>query len=444
MLRSERVPWAVVCLAFYFLVQHSPVESLPAGGLRKSDVQSPSDALPNGLKLQNLHILFRHGDRTALGPMLKDTRPFEETWPLGRGQLTEEGVLQEFKLGMWLRQKYDGFIHKKYNSSNFYLRSTDYDRTLMSAQAVAAGLYQDITSALKSYGIAWTPIPVHTVRRDRETLLSLSFCHRLELLRKEEMTSKKADEYAESHKALFDLINKQSVTEKIDRFNIWKLSDQFVCMRAHKMALPSWCTEEIFQEIEEVSKFFWLVSWLRKLFFLVKRGLLKSGMEHSKATNGALQSNSSEDLLQMEIGVYLNTFVEHLKSITTCNKPIIINGRQLGLKHTVAYSAHDTHVSYLIGAFGASTKGKIPYSSAIILELLGPDKPSSPENYRLRLHFKQGYPDETGEYLSIKPCADQRAADGCPLNLVLKHLQPYLIDADKYSELCSGQPHTGV
>ncbi|TGZ55464.1 hypothetical protein CRM22_010382 [Opisthorchis felineus] len=415
MLRSERVPWVFGCLAFYVFVHHPPVESLPTGALRKTDARSSNKASPPGLKLQNLHILFRHGDRTALEPMLKDARPFEETWPLGRGQLTEEGVLQEFKLGLWLRKEYSGFIHEKYNASNFYLRSTDYDRTLMSAQAVAAGLYQKVTSPLKSYGVAWMPIPVHTVRRDRETLLSLSFCHRLELLRKGEMTSKKADEYAESHKALFDLINKHSVTEKIDRFNIWKLSDLFVCMRAHKMTLPAWCTEEIFQELEEVSKFFWL-----------------------------LQSNSSEELLQMEIGVFLNTFVEHLRSITTCNKPVIINGRQLGLKHTVAYSAHDTHVSYLLGAFGASTKGKIPYSSAIVLELLGPDIPSSPENYRLRLRFKQGYPDEKGEYRSVKPCADQQAADGCPLNLVLKHLEPYLLDADTYSDLCSGQSHTGV
>ncbi|KAG5446215.1 Testicular acid phosphatase [Clonorchis sinensis] len=414
MLRSDRrVTWEFGCLAFYFLVHNPPVKSLPAKQLHKSDAHSSNDALPHGLKLQNLHILFRHGDRTALEPMLKDAKSFEETWPLGRGQLTEEGVLQEFKLGVWLRQEYNGFIHKKYNASNFYLRSTDYDRTLMSAQAVAAGLYHDVTSPLKTYGIAWMPIPVHAVRRDRETLLSLSFCHQLELLRQKEMTSKKADEYAESHKALFDLINEHSVTEKIDRFNIWKLSDLFVCMRAHKMTLPSWCTEEIFQEIEEVAKFFWL-----------------------------LQSNSSEELLRLEIGVFLNTFVEHLRSITTCNKPIIINGRQLGLKHTVAYSAHDTHVSYLIGAFGAQTKGKIPYSSAIILELLGPDIPSSPEHYRLRLRFKQGYPDETGEYVSIKPCAGQRAADGCPLDLVLKYLQPYLLDADTYSEVCSGQPHT--
>ncbi|TGZ61426.1 hypothetical protein CRM22_007981 [Opisthorchis felineus] len=416
MLRSERVPWAFGCLAFCVLVHQSPVESVPVSAPRKSDARSSNDTLPIGLKLQNLHILFRHGDRTVSKPMLKDTRPFEETWSLGRGQLTEEGVLQEFKLGLWLRKEYNGFIHKKYNSSNFYLRSTDYDRTLMSAQAVAAGLYKDVSSPLESYGIAWMPIPLHTVRKDRETLFSFfSSCRRLALLKKATMTSKKADEYAESHRTLFDLINKNPVTEKIDRFNIWKLYDLFVCMKAHRMTLPSWCTEEIFQEIEEVAQFFWL-----------------------------LPSNSSEELLQMGIGVFLNTVVQHLRSITTCNKPITINGRQLGLKHTVAYSAHDTHVSYLLGAFGASTQGKIPYSSTIILELLGSDTPSSLENYRLRLRFKQGYPDEVGEYRSIEPCADQPGADGCPLNLVLRHLEPYLLDADKYSELCSGQSHIGV
>ncbi|KER28785.1 hypothetical protein T265_13517 [Opisthorchis viverrini] len=416
MLRSERAPWLIGCLAFCVLVHRPPVESLPVSSSRKPDAGSSNGSLPIGLKLQNLHILFRHGDRTPSKPMLKDTGPFEDTWPLGRGQLTEEGVLQEFELGLWLRKEYNGFIHQKYNASNFYLRSTDYDRTLMSAQAMAAGLYKDVSSPLESYGIAWMPIPLHTVRKNRETLFSYSStCHHLALLKKTALTSKKADEYTESHRTLFDFINKNSVTEKIDRFNLWKIYDLFLCMRAHRIALPSWCTEEIFHEIEQVAQFFWLV-----------------------------QSNSTEELLRMGIGVFLNTFVQHLRSIATCGKPIVINGRQLGLKHTVAYSAHDTHVSYLLGAFGALMQGEIPYSSAVILELLGPDRPSSLENYRLRLRFKQGYADEVGEYRSVRPCADQPGADGCPLNLVVKHLKPYLLDADKYSELCSGQPHIGV
>ncbi|GAA55149.1 lysosomal acid phosphatase [Clonorchis sinensis] len=414
MLRSDRrVTWEFGCLAFYFLVHNPPVKSLPAKQLHKSDAHSSNDALPHGLKLQNLHILFRHGDRTALEPMLKDAKSFEETWPLGRGQLTEEGVLQEFKLGVWLRQEYNGFIHKKYNASNFYLRSTDYDRTLMSAQAVAAGLYHDVTSPLKTYGIAWMPIPVHAVRRDRETLLSLSFCHQLELLRQKEMTSKKADEYAESHKALFDLINEHSVTEKIDRFNIWKLSDLFVCMRAHKMTLPSWCTEEIFQEIEEVAKFFWL-----------------------------LISNSTNELIKIEIGVFLKAFVEHLGTIVGGDGSIKLkNGHILQPKHIMSYSAHDTHVGYILGAMGVLKLEKVPYAGAVILELIGPDPPSSLENYRLRLRYKQGYSDEIGEYRTLPSCPGQKELEGCPLDLVLQQLEPFLLDAEEYSKLCSELSH---
>ncbi|TGZ55467.1 hypothetical protein CRM22_010384 [Opisthorchis felineus] len=401
--------WQVLWL----FIPYRPTPSM-ASKLPHVDLGARKDGdLPSCMKLQNVHILFRHGDRTPLGELLNDSVPFEETWPLGRGQLTDEGVLQGFKLGMWLRQKYDFYFKQQYNASDFYVRSTDYDRTLTSAQAVAAGLYPQKSSPLEPYGIQWKPIPVHGVRKDQETLLSLSACHRLETLQHEALTAEIVDNFTDSYRSLFNLINDSPVKVKIDRFNLWKLVDLFICMKANNVPFPDWCTDEIFQEMRQVSKYFWLV-----------------------------MSRSSNEILQLEIGVFLKTFIQHLLVITSGDGTVTISGRQLKSQHTVIYSAHDSHISYILGTLGVTTNEEVPYSSVIVFELLGPEPPSPIENYRLRLRYKQGHLDEVGEYRTLEPCAGRLGVDGCPLSLVLEHLEPYLLDEELYTMLCRGPSYS--
>ena len=52
-------------------------------------------------------------------------------WPVGPGQLTSRGKRQQFRLGEWLRRRYNV---TEYNERRVRVRSTDTDRTLMSAQ----------------------------------------------------------------------------------------------------------------------------------------------------------------------------------------------------------------------------------------------------------------------------------------------------------------------
>ncbi|KER33542.1 hypothetical protein T265_00653 [Opisthorchis viverrini] len=320
------------------------------------------------------------------------------------GQLTEKGIVQEFQLGQWIRQRYNEYIPSMYNGSELHMRSTDVDRTLMSAQAVAAGIYQNASSPLQDYGIPWRPIPVHTVRQEADVLLSIAKCPCLDVLRKIQMNSDAAISFEQSHRSLFELINKNMETAKIDRFNLMSLVDLFICMRAHNMSLPGWCTEEVFHEMVEVGKFFWAYA-------------------------------STPDILRLEIGVFLDVFVHHLKSITNATNSSTVQGHQLSVQHTMAYSAHDTDVTYLLGAFGAFNNETIPYSAAIVFELIGPDPPSPIPTYQLRLNYKRGYLDTVGEYRTMAPCTGQPGESGCPLDLVLSYLESYSLDPDEFSQL---------
>lgn len=48
-------------------------------------------------------------------------------------------------------------------SLQVFIRSTDFDRTLMSAEANLAGLYPPAGRQMFNPNLTWQPIPVHTV-----------------------------------------------------------------------------------------------------------------------------------------------------------------------------------------------------------------------------------------------------------------------------------------
>ncbi|CAL8069941.1 unnamed protein product [Calicophoron daubneyi] len=358
------------------------------------------------LKLQHLHLLFRHGDRSPIVNAFNTSIPFEKLWPSGYGQLTKTGIVQEFQLGRWLRQKYGTFIPLSYNASEFHMRSTDVDRTLMSAQAVLAGVYENVTSPLKPYGVSWTPIPVHTVKQTNDVLLSVADCPRLNLLRNLQMQSEAARDYESKHQRLFDLLSQVS-GRKIDRTNLWELHDMAVCMKANKMSLPEWCTKEVLDEMTEVESFYWTLMYL-----------------------------STKDIIRLEIGVFLHSFVKHIQAIMKRTDSPTVPDHHLSTQHTMAYSAHDTDVSYILAAFNLSDKQMVPYSATIVFELFGPPGPAPPSSYIIRLRYKRGWNDDIAEYLQFPCCSDRSAEIGCQFDRWKKYVKPLLLSTEEFLSSC--------
>ncbi|WP_298622862.1 histidine phosphatase family protein [uncultured Legionella sp.] len=109
--------------------------------------------------------VIRHGDRTPIAAIPS----INYQWREGLGQLTAEGMQQEYQLGMEFRKKYIEQTHllpKHYQPGTMYVRSTDYDRTLMSAQSLLMGLYPPGTgpktndNSLPALPHMFQPIPV--------------------------------------------------------------------------------------------------------------------------------------------------------------------------------------------------------------------------------------------------------------------------------------------
>ncbi|XP_013924156.1 PREDICTED: prostatic acid phosphatase-like [Thamnophis sirtalis] len=114
--------------------------------------------------------LYRHGDRSPLSTFPKNTIK-DDAWPQGYGQLTKIGIQQAYNLGKWLKDRYKNFLISGYKPKEIYVRSTDYDRTLMSAEGVLAGLFPPLKEEEWNPDIHWQPIPVHTVPLSEEKLL---------------------------------------------------------------------------------------------------------------------------------------------------------------------------------------------------------------------------------------------------------------------------------
>uniref|UniRef100_A0A8C3QZ06 acid phosphatase n=1 Tax=Cyanoderma ruficeps TaxID=181631 RepID=A0A8C3QZ06_9PASS len=131
------------------------------------------------LFLSQFHLfyqVFRHGDHTPQEFFPTDKHK-EIARQQGYSQLTKLGIQQQYELGQYMRRRYSHFLSVVYKQCEIYVQSTDYDHTLMSAQASLAGLYPPTQGQIWNHRILWQPIPVHTVPLAHDNLLYLPFSH---------------------------------------------------------------------------------------------------------------------------------------------------------------------------------------------------------------------------------------------------------------------------
>lgn len=93
------------------------------------------------------------------------TDPYDLSyWPGPLGALTVRGMQQHFALGKWIRNRYGNcLLSEQYTANEIYIRSTDVDRAIQSAQANLAGLYAPLGNQIWNPDLLWQPIPVHSV-----------------------------------------------------------------------------------------------------------------------------------------------------------------------------------------------------------------------------------------------------------------------------------------
>ncbi|KHJ80399.1 hypothetical protein OESDEN_19926 [Oesophagostomum dentatum] len=133
------------------------------------------------MELLLVQAIWRHGDRSPTKTFPTD--PFQDgNWTFGGGgfgQLSPIGMRQHLNLGKLLRSTYvdTGFLSRRYSSKEIYVRSTDVNRTIISAMSNMLGMYGQNTGdsvAEEDYPIepgwpaGFIPIAIHTVDDDTD------------------------------------------------------------------------------------------------------------------------------------------------------------------------------------------------------------------------------------------------------------------------------------
>ncbi|XP_047432438.1 lysosomal acid phosphatase-like [Mugil cephalus] len=294
-------------------------------------------------KLAYVTVLFRHGDRSPIKAYPTD--PYRESdWPQGFGQLSQEGMRQHLDLGKFLRSRYEGFLNESYNRHEILVRSTDYDRTLMSAEANLAGLYPPSGQQVFTPDLKWQPIPVHTVPSNEERLLSypLKDCPRYKQLINETEHTEEFANVTAAYKDLIELVRNKTGLNKTDVESVWSVYDTLFCESRHNKTAPEWVTPDVMAKLRILKDF----------GFQVIFGLYKQ-----------------QEKSRLQGGILLGEIVKNLSKMAAPDSK-----QQLKL---MMLSAHDTTVAALQASLNVFSGIQPPYASCHIIELYREDNGSA-------------------------------------------------------------------
>uniref|UniRef100_A0A914Z5F7 Lysosomal acid phosphatase n=1 Tax=Panagrolaimus superbus TaxID=310955 RepID=A0A914Z5F7_9BILA len=281
--------------------------------------------------LRLVHVIWRHGDRTPSILLPTDPTNGINSWPLGLGELTKKGIQQEFKLGKFLRKRYDGFLSQDYSPFEVYVRSSDYNRTLASGQAVLSGIFPIHGEEL------WVPIPVHTVPKPLDSLLYDRVLCPIADAERQMIYSSNPEilKISKKNENMLRFLAEKSGATKIPLplREIWFIFDPLFAISCHNEShkLPDWVNSTVQKEIWRLydisSNFMYHTDLLKRL-----RGgpLLKDILNR-------MQSRIS-GILDKRLKFY-------------------------------AFSGHDTSISALLNAFGVAINVFPHYSTALFVEL---------------------------------------------------------------------------
>jgi len=343
----------------------------------------------DGLSLNYVQILVRHGDRTPTAVMpshevewnctlnylnsfsndeesyvKKLHRLYRKSYMPGRnqllgncglGQLTDKGLQQHFKLGAQFRDLYVdqlGFLPDDFNASLIWIRSTDVPRTVMSAMANFYGMYPPE----KRFDGGIDILDINTMDGGYEDMFpNPPICPRLQQLYDEQANYTNWIDQQQSFSNVSDvMIDVFNITAQDGVYPFEPIWDNLGARVCHNLSLPEGVDLEIMHSLWAATAFQQKIRWTQPL----ESGILGSGL-----------------LLQELYGRIMSK----------------INGTEPYLMRF--YSGHDSTVGPLMALLGYFD-GWPPYASHVEIELWS----DSSNNYFVQFKYN-------GKVVKISGCS---------------------------------------
>jgi len=209
-------------------------------------IAAASNQSPGSLTL--VQIIHRHGDRTPERTFPSDPN-LSKLKELGFGELTNVGKREQYELGIFLRNRYKDFASSRYKNYYTKCKSSDFDRTIMSAYCLLTGLYPPIDGQVWHENITWQPIPVHMVPQNVDyKLLINKNCE----LRKN-ITDSARVWLNKQNRIFYKFLTNKTEMNVTDADNVRIIFEAIDFARKLNWTIPSWANDLLMQEMEEVA-----------------------------------------------------------------------------------------------------------------------------------------------------------------------------------------------
>ncbi|GLV41157.1 uncharacterized protein CBL_04681 [Carabus blaptoides fortunei] len=334
--------------------------------------------------LQQVQILFRHGDRT---PDLNSRYPkdphFNDTWyPDGYGALTMMGKMQLFDIGRSLRKRYDDFLGQIYTPEVLDAWSTGTNRTKMSLELVLAGLWPPAPSQMWNKQLLWQPIPYNYVPMSEDKVLRypLAYCQKYQEEYEKVKNSEVVRDFMKSNINLINHINHHTGLKYKTTWDLLVLYYGLLAQEKTGRTLPEW-TKKVYPEFLEIAA---------RMEFLIM--------------------TENNEMLKGSGGTFLRKIINDAKS--RMEGKLEPNERKFYL-----YSGHDYNIVFTLAAMKIYEPHLPPYACYIVFEF---HKIGRQHGFKI---FYQDYSEKEPQLQSIPGCGTF-----CTLEKFIELMQSVLPD----------------
>ncbi|OMJ71515.1 hypothetical protein SteCoe_30268 [Stentor coeruleus] len=331
-------------------------------------------------ELVGLVQLARHGARSPLKKYPWDNSP----WKVEMGELTSEGSMQHYIIGQEFRQRYiikEKFLNSTLSLQEIYIQSTDFRRTIKSAQSQMLGFYPngpilssnsmqskaippfeipEFSNTMNTLGLnalpySFQPVVIKVMEKKHDRLL-LGHEDGCEIMKEYKKAAKEYDTYKlrvlDYEKRYKDKLEKILNMGIISFEEASYVADALECIKFHNYPLPDGIDENIYDALMEIkdykNSFFYEVEDALKLavseFFIE---LVKTFNKIIKVHS--LDENKETDTETLDVDK-VNSFIQSVPKYKL-------------------YLAHDTTLISILSALEAWNSFAPPFASTLLFEL---------------------------------------------------------------------------
>ncbi|XP_045483305.1 testicular acid phosphatase homolog isoform X2 [Harmonia axyridis] len=201
-------------------------------------------------------------------------------------ELLNLGVQELYDVGRWMRKHYSHFLPLKYDANDIYVQSIDFNRCLMSAEALLAALYPPVGEERWNRNLLWQPVPIHTTLVRNDIMLQWTACPYYTLNSRKALALKY--KIKKENAKLFEYLSKETGSE-VDLHNILLLYNVLKGEEMIHLPMPIW-TRGIIKDITPLVEVEFQINSLDKALKTLRAGTLVHRMlrQFERAVSGRL------------------------------------------------------------------------------------------------------------------------------------------------------------